>query len=84
MNPTSETTTGKIAGPVSTSMSQTIAVKGMTCGGCENTVETALQNVSGVETATADRTTETVTVEGTADTKTLIAAVEDAGYEAHA
>ena len=65
-------------------MSQTIAVKGMTCGGCENTVETALQNMSGVETATADRTTETVTVEGTADTETLIAAVENVGYEAHA
>lgn len=62
-------------------MSQTIAVKGMTCGGCENTVETALQNVSGVETATADRTTETVTVDGTVETETLITAIEDAGYD---
>ena len=65
-------------------MGQTIIVDGMTCGGCENTVETALQNVSGVETATADRTTETVTVEGTADTETLIATIKETGYEAHA
>lgn len=65
-------------------MSQTITVKGMTCDGCATTVETALQNVSGVETAIVDQTTKTVTVEGTADTETLIATIKETGYEAHA
>jgi len=63
-------------------MGQTITVTGMSCGGCEQTVVEALEGVSGVESATADRETETATVEGDADTAALVDAVEDAGYEA--
>lgn len=63
-------------------MDQTITVEGMTCGHCEGTVEDALEDVSGVSTASADRESDSVSVEGTADPDALVAAVEDAGYEA--
>jgi len=63
-------------------MSTTIAVAGMSCGHCEQTVENALREVPGVTDASADRESERATVEGRADTDALIRAVEDAGYEA--
>ncbi len=56
----------------------------MSCEGCEQSVEDALEGVSGVEDATADRESETATVEGDADEAALVQAVEDAGYEASA
>lgn len=65
-------------------MSRTLTVEGMSCGGCEETVEDALREVSGVESATADRETDSATVEGDADPDALVAAVENAGYSASA
>ncbi|APE95071.1 heavy-metal-associated domain-containing protein [Halodesulfurarchaeum formicicum] len=65
-------------------MALTITVEGMTCGHCEATVEEALQAVSGVTEATADREAEEATVTGDADAASLVQAVEDAGYTAHA
>jgi copper chaperone CopZ len=65
-------------------MSETITVEGMTCGHCEQTVEEALEDVDGVTSASADRETESVTVEGNAATAELISAVDEAGYEASA
>lgn len=53
----------------------------MTCSGCEENVETALREVEGVEDASADEETDTVTVEGDADPLDLIAAVPEQ-YEA--
>ncbi|WP_435185985.1 heavy-metal-associated domain-containing protein [Halobellus sp. EA9] len=61
---------------------RTITVEGMSCGHCEQTVEEALESVAGVESATADRDAESATVEGDADVDSLVAAVDDAGYEA--
>jgi len=63
-------------------MAQTITVEGMTCGHCEGTVEDAVESVSGVLSASADREQDSVSVEGEADQDALIAAVEDAGYDA--
>lgn len=63
-------------------MTTEITVEGMDCGGCENAVETALESVTGVESAAADRTAERATVEGDARTDELVAAVEDAGFSA--
>ena len=63
-------------------MSQTITVRGMNCGHCEQTVESALEEVDGVSSAVADHETESATIEGTADGAALVGAVEDAGYEA--
>lgn len=65
-------------------MSRTLTVEGMSCGHCEQTVESALEAVAGVSDASADHETATVTVEGDAETPELVAAVEDAGYDATA
>ncbi|MFB6201785.1 MAG: heavy-metal-associated domain-containing protein [Halorhabdus sp.] len=65
-------------------MSQTLTVKGMSCEHCEQSVEEALEAVPGVTDATADRESETATVEGDADDGALVDAVADAGYEASA
>ncbi|WP_135666907.1 heavy-metal-associated domain-containing protein [Halorhabdus rudnickae] len=65
-------------------MTQTITVEGMTCEHCEQTVEEALRDVSGVTDATADREAEQASVDGDADVMALVQAVEDAGYTASA
>jgi copper chaperone CopZ len=65
-------------------MSTTLTVTGMSCGGCEQSVEDALEGVDGVESAEADRESETATVDGDAASDELVAAVEDAGYDASA
>ena len=64
-------------------MSVTLTVEGMSCDGCERTVEEALRQVEGVESVTVDRTTNSATVDGQSDPVTLVTAVEDAGYTAH-
>lgn len=62
----------------------TITVEGMTCEHCEQTVEEALRDVSGVSDATADREADRARVDGDADVTALVRAVEDAGYSAEA
>ena len=63
-------------------MSTTLTVEGMSCGHCEQTVEEAIEVLAGVEKAEADRNAEQVSVDGDVSTEQLIAAVEDAGYDA--
>jgi copper chaperone CopZ len=65
-------------------VTRTITVEGMSCGGCEQSVEEALRGVAGVTRAEADREADSATVEGEADVDALLAAVEDAGYTASA
>jgi copper chaperone CopZ len=65
-------------------MSQTITVEGMSCEHCEQTVEEALEEIDGVLGATADRETDSATIEGSATSETLVSAVEKAGYSASA
>ena len=67
-----------------TEMSITLTVEGMSCEHCEQTVAEALADVAGVENVTVDRESEQATVDGDADTDALVAAVEDAGYDASA
>jgi len=62
----------------------TLDVQGMSCDGCEDIVETALEEVSGVEDAEADQDDGTATVEGEANPDDLVEAVDFAGYEASA
>lgn len=62
----------------------TLTVEGMSCGHCEQAVEEALREVSGVTAATADRDANQVTVDGDADVSALLQAVEEAGYTASA
>lgn len=63
-------------------MTTTITVEGMSCGHCEQTVEEALQEISGVTDVTVDRENERASVDSDADPTTLVEAVEDAGYTA--
>lgn len=65
-------------------MSTTLTVEGMSCAHCEQTVAEALSDVAGVENVAVDREDARATVEGEADTEALVAAVEDAGYDASA
>jgi copper chaperone CopZ len=61
----------------------TLDVEGMTCSGCENTVESLLQSTPGVNAAKADRATQTVTVAydgGATAPPTLIAAINENTY----
>lgn len=63
-------------------MPTTITVDGMSCGHCERTVADAIEAVSGVTDVSVDRTTGTAMVDGKADVNDLVAAIEDAGYQA--
>lgn len=62
-----------------------LTVDGMACGGCEETVTTAIERVSGVHRVAADHETGEVTI--TADDGTeadVKQAIHDAGYEVSA
>ena len=63
-------------------MSQTITVEGMSCEHCEASVVDALESIAGVTAASADHEAATVTIEGEAATDDVVAAVDDAGYDA--
>ena len=65
-------------------MSRTIAVEGMSCEHCEQTVAEALEDVEGVHSVDVDREAERATVEGDAETRALVTAVDEAVYDASA
>lgn len=61
----------------------TLSVPELGCDGCEDIVEGALADTSGVEAATADHEAGTVEVEGEGYAEdALVQTVEFAGYEA--
>ncbi len=66
-------------------MTEELTVHGMTCQGCEEVVETALEMADGVTAADADRYEDIAVVESAADAELdrdeLAAKVELAGYE---
>lgn len=55
-------------------------VTGMSCAACSARVEKAVKPIAGVEYCAVNLLTNTLTVEGTADEKDIIAAVKKAGY----
>ncbi|QPC95835.1 heavy metal translocating P-type ATPase [Mesorhizobium sp. INR15] len=59
-----------------------LSIEGMTCASCVGRVERALKTIPGVTEAVVNLATERATIRGTADAATLIAAIEDVGYEA--
>ena len=61
---------------------QRYMVTGMTCAACSARVEKAVRKVPGVSECTVSLLTNSMGVEGTAAPETIIAAVENAGYEA--
>ena len=65
-------------------MTITLKVDGMTCGGCVRSVEGVLAAIDGVTAARADLVAGTaqVTTARPVDPALLVAAVEEAGFEA--
>ncbi|CEP37789.1 MULTISPECIES: heavy metal translocating P-type ATPase [unclassified Halomonas] len=61
---------------------QRLAISGMTCASCVNSVQKALERTEGVDTASVNFGTHSAQVFGSAETQALIAAVESAGYGA--
>ncbi len=57
-------------------------VTGMSCAACSARVEKAVSNVPGVTSCSVSFLTNSMGVEGTAEPKTIIKAVKDAGYGA--
>lgn len=80
-SPTIEKNTGRF---YRHEMTITLTVTGMSCEHCEQTVTEALESIEGVTSATADNEANEAVVEGNAPIDDLVAAVEDAGYEASA
>ncbi|WP_114558743.1 heavy-metal-associated domain-containing protein [Desertihabitans aurantiacus] len=63
---------------------QTYLVSGMSCGHCETAVRTELGAVPGVQQVEVSAATGrlTVTTDGSVDDAAVIAAVDEAGYQA--
>lgn len=62
----------------------TLSVDGMSCGGCEQNVVDALDDLDGVEESSADHEAGIVTVEhdsGVTDEVRISEVIEDAGYD---
>lgn len=62
---------------------ETIAVTGMSCNGCEQTVESALAKIEGVNRVDANNEAETVEVVADDDVtdEDITAAIEQAGFD---
>ncbi|UCG73406.1 MAG: heavy-metal-associated domain-containing protein [Chromatiales bacterium] len=59
-------------------------VEGMTCGGCVNSIQNALNTRDGVASATADLESQRVTIEfdpALIQKAGLVEAIEDAGFD---
>ena len=65
-------------------MNKTLAITGMSCGHCVNTVKSALEKVVGVATVdvSLNENRADLTLSGDVGDSVLVAAVEAAGYQA--
>ena len=68
--------------PAPSSGSLEVAIEGMTCASCVGRVEKALNAVPGVTDAVVNLATEKATIRGSADAAAIVAAIENAGYDA--
>ncbi len=66
---------------MSTTPEKTYLVEGMTCGHCELSVREEVEELTGIESVKADRTTGRMIVRGDVDDAAVRAAVEAAGYK---
>jgi len=66
---------------MSTTAEMTYVIEGMTCGHCELSVRGEVEELAGVESARADRTTGRLLVRGDVDEAAVREAVEGAGYK---
>lgn len=56
-------------------------IPGMTCGGCTRSITSAIQGIDAQAKVETDIPGRHVTVESSADSASLIAAIQEAGYE---
>jgi copper chaperone len=63
-------------------MMTSLKITGMTCGHCRQAVTEALESVDGVDAVRVDLERGSAEVDGSADVKALVAAVEEEGYQA--
>ncbi len=61
---------------------RTYSVPGVSCGHCKQAIETELAGVTGVASAEVNVDAKTVTVHGNADNTAIVAAIDEAGYDA--
>ena len=59
-----------------------LSISGLSCAGCVSAAEQAVNKVAGVEEATVSLGERTVTVQGSTDVVDIIAAIQQAGYNA--
>lgn len=66
-------------------MKTTIQVPTVTCGGCKQTIESALRSVPGVTASRVDLSRKTVEIEhgDTTESEQLLRAIKDSGYDAN-
>ncbi len=64
-----------------TGAEKSYVVEGMTCDHCALSVREEVEELVGVESASADRTTGRLTVRGDVDDAAIHEAIEDAGYK---
>ena len=57
-------------------------ITGMSCAACQAHVEKAVSKVPGVESVSVSLLTNSMGVEGNANSEAIVKAVEDAGYGA--
>lgn len=62
-------------------MSMTLNVRGMSCGHCVAAITSAVAPLPGVTDVAVDLEQGLVTVEGSADEASVVAAIEDTGYD---
>lgn len=61
-------------------MEQQIVVENIKCGGCMNSIQTALLKLDNVEKVTIDKETETITITGDVEKTVIINKLNELGY----
>ena len=61
-------------------MTQKITVENIKCGGCINSIKTALMKINGVQSINIDKDTETITIDGTVKRENLVQTLSNLGY----
>lgn len=61
-------------------MEQQIIVENIKCGGCMNSIQTALLKLDNVEKVTIDKETETITIIGDVEKAAVINKLNELGY----
>ena len=61
-------------------MIHTIEVENIKCGGCMNSIKTALLKIENVNDVTIDQASDTVTIDADTNKATLVATLSNLGY----